>query len=89
MAKFKVNQKVRIAGTFIPVTILDVFDDGENSKYSIVDENGNMGESTESELRLPLFEGFNAWVEDNPKSTLLIHTWLMLLIGFVIGAFIF
>lgn len=89
MAKFRVNQKVRIAGTLFCVIIKDVFDDGENSKYAIEMENGAYGEATESELRLPMLEAFTLWVDENPKSTLLIHTWLMLLIGFVIGAIIF
>lgn len=89
MAKFRKDQKARIAGTLFCVIIKDVFDDGENSKYDIEMENGDRREAPESELKLPMFEGFNTWVEDNPKSTLLIHTELMLLIGFVIGVIVF
>lgn len=86
MAKFRVNQKVRIAGTLIPVTILDVFDDGENSKYAIVDENGDFGEATESELRLPMFACVVSYAITNNFEVILMVSFV---VGFVIGAIIF
>lgn len=86
MAKFRVNQKVRIAGTLFCVIIKDVFDDGENSKYAIEMENGAYGEATESELRLPLFEAITSYVNTNTLEVLLAAAFVL---GFMVGAIIF
>lgn len=86
MAKFRVNQKVRIAGTLFCVIIKDVFDDGENSKYAIEMENGAYGEATESELRLPMLESITSYVNTNTLEVLLAAVFVL---GFVIGAIVF
>lgn len=86
MAKFRVDQKVRIAGTLFCVTIKDVFDDGENSKYAIEMENGAYGEATESELRLPILEAITSYLSTNTLEVLLAAAFVL---GFVIGAIVF
>ena len=86
MAKFKVDQKVRIAGTLFCVIIKDVFDDGENSKYAIEMENGDYGEATESELRLPMLEAITSYINTNTIEVLLAATFAL---GFILGAIVF
>ena len=92
MARYKLNTNVRLKGTFITVYIVDLFEDANETKYSVITEAGEILEKKESEIR-PTFKAiwrwicweFDTWKADNPNTHMAIYTFLIWICGAVSG----